>query len=1073
MESAYANTAEEVLAFFPTSLTSGLVDSSVAANRTRFGRNELPDEEKTPFYKLVLKQFDDLLVKILIAAAVVDLIIALSNGETGVAAFVEPGVIVLILVANATVGVVTETNAESAIEELKAYEADVAMVLRDSRWMVIPAVELVPGDVVELVVGSKVPADIRVLQLLSSDFRVDQSILTGESESVSKMAGVVSMAKVVNQDKVNMVFSGTVVTAGRARGVVVGTGESTALGKIRTAMATASEQDTPLKIKLDQFGEFLSKAIAFVCVLVWVVNVPHFSDPLHGSFFGGALYYFKIAVALAVAAIPEGLPAVVTTCLALGTRQMAKKHAIVRKLQSVETLGCTSVICSDKTGTLTTNQMSVVSIVCGLARVGTGESPAGSSGWIGSSGEGTLVEYDVTGTSFAPTGHIMRDGKRVDHPGDAKPLLELGACCSLCNDSHLVYLPEKHTYQRAGEATEVALRVLAEKIGLPGYSSMPSALAQLPQQERATYCNDAWEQKLRKLFTLEFDRRRKQMSTLCEDAETGELRLYSKGAPENVLAGCSSMMLSNGSEIPINDSMRVKLHDHTQRFGGDKGLRCLALAYKKWSDRNRKQVSEDDERDLCLIGLVGMQDPPRMEVKQAMERCRLAGIRVIMVTGDNKATAESVARQVSLIRDNRTPLVPSSTDEELASATELDAMVDGTQSTMTGVEFEELSQPEKVAAASRLSIFSRVEPAHKTILVELLQSQGHVVAMTGDGVNDAPALKTADIGVAMGSGTSVAKHAADMVLADDNFATIVSAVEAGRSIYANTKQFIRYMVSSNIGEVVAIFSAAILGIPECLNPVQLLWVNLVTDGLPATAIGFNKPDSDIMKKPPRSSKEGIVDGWLFIRYLTIGAYVGIATSVGFLWWFMAYEDGPQLSWAQLRSFQHCGKDPNPACSVFDSKRPSTVAMSVLVVVEMFNALNALSEDCSLLSLPPWSNPWLLGAISLSMLLHMIILYVPPLAVMFSVEALTQREWMAIFVLSFPVIIVDEALKYISREFQPTVAAPSLDLRVVNQIKVLLHAIVTKFMLLFRGLAGSKRRPSHDREDATMPLVGRR
>jgi Ca2+ transporting ATPase len=1069
METAYANTADEVLAFFPTSLTSGLADTSVAANRTRFGRNELPVEEKTPFYKLVLKQFDDLLVKILIAAAVVDLIIALSNGETGAAAFVEPGVIVLILVANATVGVVTETNAESAIEELKAYEADVAMVLRDSRWIVIPAVELVPGDVVEMAVGSKVPADIRVLQLLSSDFRVDQSILTGESESVSKSTGLVSMAKAVNQDKVNMVFSGTVVTAGRARGVVVGTGESTALGKIRTAMATAAEQDTPLKIKLDQFGEFLSKAIAFVCVLVWVVNVPHFSDPLHGSFFGGALYYFKIAVALAVAAIPEGLPAVVTTCLALGTRQMAKKHAIVRKLQSVETLGCTSVICSDKTGTLTTNQMSVVNIVCGLARSRAGE----SAGPSGSGGEGALVEYDVTGTSFAPTGHIMRDGKRVDHPGDAKPLLELGACCSLCNDSHLIYLPEKHTYQRAGEATEVALRVLAEKIGLPGYSSMPSALAQLPPQERATYCNDAWEQKLRKVFTLEFDRRRKQMSTLCEDSETGDLRLYSKGAPENVLAGCSSMMLSNGLEIPIDASMLDKLCAHTQRFGSDKGLRCLALAYKKWPDRNRKQVCEDDERDLCLIGLVGMQDPPRVEVKHAMERCRLAGIRVIMVTGDNKATAESVARQVSLIRNNRAPSITHGEDNKSASVKEIDAMVDGTQSSMTGVEFEELSQPEKVAAASQLSIFSRVEPAHKTVLVELLQSQGHVVAMTGDGVNDAPALKTADIGVAMGSGTSVAKHAADMVLADDNFATIVSAVEAGRSIYANTKQFIRYMVSSNIGEVVAIFSAAILGIPECLNPVQLLWVNLVTDGLPATAIGFNKPDSDIMKKPPRSSKEGIVDGWLFIRYLTIGAYVGIATSLGFLWWFMSYEDGPQLSWAQLRSFQHCGKGLNPACSVFDSKRPSTVAMSVLVVVEMFNALNALSEDCSLLSLPPWSNPWLLGAICLSMLLHMIILYVPPLAVMFSVEALTQREWTAIIVLSFPVIIVDEALKYISREYKPTVAAPSMDFRVVNQVKVLLHAVVTQFMIVVRGMIGSKRRPSHDREEATLPLVSRR
>ena len=1063
MDTAYAESAEAVLAFFGTSLSAGLEESRVAANQARYGRNELPAEDATPFWKLVLKQFDDLLVKILIAAAVVDLLIALSNGETGAAAFVEPGVIVLILVANATVGVVTETNAESAIEELKAYEADVATVLRNSRWVVLPAVELVPGDVVEMAVGCKVPADIRVLQLLSSDFRVDQSILTGESESVSKSTEAVSgMTKAVNQDKLNTVFSGTVVTAGRARGVVVGTGESTALGKIRTAMATATEQDTPLKIKLHQFGEFLSKAIAFICILVWVVNVPHFNDPLHGSFFGGALYYFKIAVALAVAAIPEGLPAVVTTCLALGTRQMAKKNAIVRKLQSVETLGCTSVICSDKTGTLTTNQMSVVGIVGG-----------GVESKIDS-----LVEYDVTGTSFAPDGQIMLDGKRVEHPGDSRLLLELGACCALCNDSHLVYLPEKHVYQRAGEATEVALRVLAEKIGLPGYSAMPSALARLPQQERATYCNNAWEQKLRKVFTLEFDRRRKLMSTLCEDAETGELRLYSKGAPENVLSRCSWMMTSDGSERPISEQMRRKLHAQIDRFGSDKGLRCLALCYRRWTTEDsstlRMQVTEEDERDLCLIALVGMQDPPRTEVKTAMEQCRQAGIRVIMVTGDNKATAESVARQVSLIGYSAV-----SVDKDADRDGRLTMMADGMPTAMTGVEFDDLSRAEKLAAASRISIFSRVEPAHKTVLVELLQSQGQVVAMTGDGVNDAPALKTADIGVAMGSGTSVAKHAADMVLADDNFASIVSAVEAGRSIYANTKQFIRYMVSSNIGEVVAIFSAAVLGIPECLNPVQLLWVNLVTDGLPATALGFNKPDADIMKKPPRSSNEGIVDGWLFVRYMIIGAYVGMATSLGFLWWFMVYEEGPQLSWAQLRTFQQCGEGTNPACSVFDTRRPSTVAMSVLVVVEMFNALNALSEDCSLLSLPPWSNPWLLGAISLSLLLHVIILYVHPLAMMFSVEALTQREWMAILVFSFPVILVDEALKYVSRVYRPTVNVPSLqEVRILNQAKLFLHAIVTRAFWFLRSSFGKRRMANDGREDregasVSIPLVAGR
>jgi len=972
----------------------------------------------------------------LIAAAVIDLLIALSNGEHGASAFVEPGVIILILVANATVGVVTETNAEAAIEELKAYEAEVATVFRDARWFVVPAADLVPGDVVEMSVGSKVPADIRVLQVLSPDFRVDQSILTGESESVSKSEESVSMSKAVNQDKTSIVFSGTVVTAGRATGVVVGTGESTALGKIRNAMASASENETPLKQKLDQFGTFLSKSIAVICILVWVVNLPHFSDPLHGSWFGGALYYFKIAVALAVAAIPEGLPAVETTCLALGTRQMAKKNAIVRKLQSVETLGCTSVICSDKTGTLTTNQMSVVRVAS-------------------YSKNGKLKEYEVTGTSFAPEGHILgADGKRLEHPGDSRVLLEIGACSSLCNESHLIYLPDKNTYQRAGEATEVALRVLAEKIGLPGYSAMPTALSRLPQQQRTTYCNDVWQQKMKKVFALEFDRKRKLMSTLCEDTESGQLMLYCKGAPEIVLGRCTSVLAEDGSQVALHESLVKKFQSQIEHFARDRALRCLALCYRKWDGRDRRQVTVDDENRFCLIGIVGMQDPPRLEAKHAMEQCKLAGIRVIMVTGDNKVTAESVARQVSLVSS-------ANHGDDLEIAGSSNSLV------MTGLEFDELSESQKASAASQISIFSRVEPAHKTVLVQMLQSQGHVVAMTGDGVNDAPALKTADIGVAMGSGTSVAKHASDMVLADDNFATIVSAVEAGRSIYANTKQFIRYMVSSNIGEVVAIFSAALLGIPECLNPVQLLWVNLVTDGLPATAIGFNKPDSNIMRRPPRSASEGIVDRWLFIRYLVVGAYVGMATSLGFLWWFMVYEGGPKLSWSQLRSFQHCGEGQNPDCSVFDTRLPSTVSMSVLVVVEMFNALNALSENCSLLTLPPWSNPWLLGAISLSMLLHVAILYIPPLSVMFSVGALSGREWVAILVLSFPVIILDEVLKFISRNFMhSSMALPSRNVGVMSEIQVYLKLLISK---LFRN---SSKEEAKRKSSEAIPLVER-
>lgn len=964
-----------------------------------------------------------LFMQILIVAAIVDFVIALLNGERGIGAFVEPFVIVLILIANATVGVVTETSAEAAIEELKAYEAEVATTLRDGRWVVLPAAELVPGDIVEVVVGSKVPADVRLVELLSSELRIDQSILTGESGSVGKDPCAVSVPKAVYQDKTNMLFSGTVVTAGRGRGCVVGTGASTAIGRIRDAMAEAQEQDTPLKQKLDQFGAFLSKAIAVICVLVWVVNLPHFSDPLHGSWFAGALYYFKIAVALAVAAIPEGLPAVVTTCLALGTRQMAKRNAIVRRLPSVETLGCTTVICSDKTGTMTTNQMSVVRVATVARPVAASPQEVVKEG----SNKYSIEEFEVTGTLYAPEGRVLKassssERAEVAIPADVPTLLQTAACASLCNDSHLTYSTDRGTYQRVGEATEVALRVFAEKIGLPGYLAMPSALAQVPRSERATYCNDHWAQQYRKVFTLEFSRDRKMMSVLCADMASGSHSLFVKGAPEAVLERCTSALCGDGTTVPMNKQLKKALYDRVMSFGGTFALRCLALAVRPWSVTARRDVRADDEADLCFLGLVGMQDPPRIEVRDALEECRAAGIRVIMVTGDNKATAESVGRQIGLLLGHESVHVDigsSSSDTAGNSSTNNDANESSslltTPTSLSAVEFDGLSVGQQAAVTTGLTVFSRVEPTHKSKLVELLQSQGHVVAMTGDGVNDAPALKRADIGVAMGSGTAVAKHAADMVLADDNFATIVAAVAAGRAIYANTKQFIRYMVSSNIGEVVAIFSAALLGIPECLNPVQLLWVNLVTDGLPATAIGFNKPDADIMRRRPRRTDDGIVDRWLFVRYLIVGAYVGAATASGFIWWFLSYGNGPQLTWSQLRQFQHCGTGGGtPSCEVFLSRAPSTVAMSVLVIVEMFNALNALSENSSLLVLPPWSNLWLLGAIGLSVALHMLILYVPPLATMFSVTALTWAEWKIVLWLSAPVVLVDEVLKLVSR-----------------------------------------------------------
>ncbi|KAK5831939.1 calcium-transporting ATPase 3, endoplasmic reticulum-type isoform X1 [Gossypium arboreum] len=976
MEDAYARSVSEVLDFFGVDSSKGLTDFQVSQHARLYGKNVLPEEERTPFWKLVFKQFDDLLVKILIAAALVSFLLALINGETGLIAFLEPSVILMILAANAAVGVITETNAEKALEELRAYQADIATVLRNGCFSILPATELVPGDIVEVSVGCKIPADMRMIEMLSGQLRVDQAILTGESSSVEKDLESTIATNAVYQDKTNILFSGTVVVAGRARAVVIGVGANTAMGSIRDSMLRTDDEATPLKKKLDEFGTFLAKVIAGICVLVWIVNIGHFRDPAHGGFLRGAIHYFKIAVALAVAAIPEGLPAVVTTCLALGTKRMARLNAIVRSLPSVETLGCTTVICSDKTGTLTTNMMSV-SKICVVHSIKNGPE---------------VAEFGVSGTTYAPEGFIFDNtGVQLEFPAQLPCLLHIAMCSALCNESLLQYNPDKGNYEKIGESTEVALRVLAEKVGLPGFDSMPSALNMLSKHKRASYCNHYWENQFKKVSVLEFSRDRKMMSVLCNHKQM-EI-MFSKGAPESIISRCTNILCNNdGSTIPIDATLRAELDSRFNSFAGKETLRCLALALKIMP-MGQQTLSFDDEKDLTFIGLVGMLDPPREEVRNAMISCMTAGIRVIVVTGDNKSTAESVCRKIGAF----------------------DHLVDYVGHSYTAAEFEELPGTQQTMALQRMALLTRVEPSHKRMLVEALQNQNEVVAMTGDGVNDAPALKKADIGIAMGSGTAVAKSASDMVLADDNFATIVAAVAEGRAIYNNTKQFIRYMISSNIGEVVCIFVAAVLGIPDTLAPVQLLWVNLVTDGLPATAIGFNKPDSDVMKAKPRKVSEAVVSGWLFFRYLVIGAYVGLATVAGFIWWFIYSETGPKLPYTELMNFDTCPtRETTYPCSIFEDRHPSTVAMTVLVVVEMFNALNNLSENQSLLVIPPWSNLWLVASIILTMLLHILILYVPPLSTLFSVTSLSWNEWAVILYLSFPVIIIDEVLKFFSR-----------------------------------------------------------
>ncbi|KAA8586427.1 hypothetical protein FQN60_000263 [Etheostoma spectabile] len=866
-------------------------------------------------WELVFEQFEEIMVRILLLAACVSFVLALfEEGEDSTTAFVEPFVILLILIANAVIGVWQERKAESAIEALKEYEPEMGKVYRMNRKAVqrIKARDIVPGDIVEVadgaclwevvmgkqesVVGDKVPADIRVTSIKSTTLRVDQSILTGESVSIIKHTDPVPDPRAVNQDKKNMLFSGTNIAAGRAIGVVVATGVATEIGKIRNQMAATEQEKTPLQQKLDEFGQQLSKVISLICVAVWVINIGHFGDPVHGgSWVRGAIYYFKIAVALAVAAIPEGLPAVVTTCLALGTRRMAKKNAIIRSLPSVETLGCTSVICSDKTGTLTTNQMSVCrgsssthrhtpnlslhplsSEVLASLNAHMSASPGLSIcaySWTGvqsvalnapsvdwsvkavgvinmfvadkvEDSSCSLHEFSISGSTYAPEGQILKGDKHVQC-GDFDGLLELATVCSMCNDSSLDYNEAKGVYEKVGEATETALTTLVEKMNV-----FKTDLSGLSKVERAGACNSVIKQLMKKEFTLEFSRDRKSMSVYCTPVKPGsQSKMF--GAPESVIERCQYLRVGTG-KVALTPALRDQLLSKIRDWGtGRDTLRCLALATHDTPPRKEDmdlgnstnyKKKRSIELGLTFVGCVGMLDPPRKEVIGSVKLCNEAGIRVIMITGDNKGTAVAICRRIGIFGE----------DEDV------------TGKAYTGREFDDLPLEAQREAVKQARCFARVEPAHKSKIVGYLQSFDEITAMTGDGVNDAPALKKAEIGIAMGSGTAVAKSASEMVLSDDNFSTIVAAVEEGRAIYNNMKH---------------IFLTAILGLPEALIPVQLLWVNLVTDGLPATALGFNPPDLDIMDKPPRNPKEPLISGWLFFRYLAIGGRILLWISV--------------------------------------------------------------------------------------------------------------------------------------------------------------------------------------------------
>ncbi|KAK4492023.1 hypothetical protein RD792_002812 [Penstemon davidsonii] len=994
----------------------GLSNDEVEKRRQIYGFNELEKHEGPSIFRLVLDQFNDTLVRILLFAAVISFVLAWydgeEGGEKGITAFVEPLVIFLILIVNAIVGVWQENNAEKALEALKEIQSESAAVIREGRKISsLPAKELVPGDIVEMRVGDKVPADMRVLSLISSTLRLEQGSLTGESEAVSKTTKSVP-EDVDIQGKKCMVFAGTTVVNGNCICLVTQIGMNTEIGKVHSQIHEASQgdDDTPLKKKLNEFGEVLTAIIGVICALVWLINVKYFLSwefvdgwPRNFKFsFEKCTYYFEIAVALAVAAIPEGLPAVITTCLALGTRKMAAKNALVRKLPSVETLGCTTVICSDKTGTLTTNQMAVAKLVA-----------------MGSTAN-AVRSFNVQGTSYDPF-----DGKIENWPeGQLDVNLQMIAkVAAICNDADVEEAGHDKSghYVANGMPTEAALKVLVEKMGLSNELGSDTSSG----YDGVLRCSYTWNKIEQRIATLEFDRDRKSMGVIVSSS-SGKKSLLVKGAVETLLERSSFVQLLDGSITELDRSHKEVILKSLHEMSTS-ALRVLGFAYRDDLPEFSTYDGDEDhpahqlllnpsnyssiESRLVFVGLAGLRDPPRKEVPQAIEDCRTAGIQVMVITGDNKDTAEAICREIGVFGRH----------ENIRSRS------------LTGKEFMELSNRDKETHLKQGEglLFSRAEPRHKQEIVRLLKDSGEVVAMTGDGVNDAPALKLADIGIAMGiAGTEVAKEAADMVLADDNFSTIVAAVGEGR-----------YMISSNMGEVASIFLTAALGIPEGLIPVQLLWVNLVTDGPPATALGFNPPDKDIMKKPPRRSDDSLISAWILFRYLVIGSYVGIATVGIFIIWytrstFLGIDlsgDGHSLvtysqlaNWGQCNTWQNFTVSPftagaeefhfdNP-CDYFQKGKikAMTLSLSVLVAIEMFNSLNALSEDGSLVSMPPWVNPWLLLAMSVSFGLHFLILYVPFFATIFGIVPLSLNEWLLVLAVALPVILIDEVLKFVGR-----------------------------------------------------------
>lgn len=925
---------DEVARGLQTPLDRGLSSEEARRRLQQYGPNELRERPRPTIWHMLLEQFSSFVVLILIAAAAISFIIGLqeyrTHGDT--TEFVEALAILAIVFLNAVLGVIQERRAEEAFAALRRLAAPEARVLRDGHRVTIPARELVPGDLVILEAGNFVPADVRLVE--SVNLKIDESALTGESMPVDKDAETVLEDEVPIGDRTNSAFMGTTVTYGRGMGLVVATGMHTQIGQIAEMIQSVEEEQTPLQRRLDQLGKTLGIAALIICGLVFLIGILRGQPPLE---------MFLIAVTLAVAAVPEGLPAIVTISLALGMREMIRRHALIRRLAAVETLGSATVICSDKTGTLTQNAMTVVRLYVSDLRL------------------------DITGEGYQPIGEFRVDG-RPANPKEHSEILALLMASLLCNDARLEVsgetatdgaAPGRQTYRLVGDPTEGALVVAAAKAGL---------------------WREQVEARLPRVAEVPFDSARKRMSTIHRvlsaenvppDDRIAEVeRLLAlvdtpyialvKGAPDLLLPLCTHIF-EEGQEVPLTAARREHILNVNRNLGRE-ALRVLAVAYRRLSDLPKPVTAETVERDLVLIGLVAMRDPARPEVAPAIEKARRAGIRTAMVTGDYPDTARAIAAEIGLLRQ--------------------DGQV------LSGADIEALSDEELARAVERTDVFARVSPAHKVRIVEAFQRLGHVVAMTGDGVNDAPALKKADIGVAMGiTGTDVSKETADMVLTDDNYVSIVAAVEQGRIIYSNIRKFVYYLLSCNLAEIAIIFIATLLGLPTPLTPIQLLWLNLVTDGAPALALGREKGDPDIMERPPRPPREPVINRPMRIA-LAVITVVLTATVLS------AYALG--MNWGGVALAE-------------------TMAFMTLALSELPIAYTARSERYPLLKMGVFSNPSMQVAVATSFVLLMAVLYVPFLQPIFNTTSLGLREWSVILPLIFIPALAAELTKLVIQQ----------------------------------------------------------